>query len=324
MEGLQESVSVTAEAPLIETAKVEVSGIVTQEQMQMLPLASRQPMDLALLMPGTNQDAVRPRKANSNIGAGAFTNGSALLVDGVWNKEGNTGEPRQDFPQAAIREFKVFVSQSPAEYGWTAGGAVSFATKSGTNLFSGEVFEYFRHKNLNTQDPFEKDAGKPEPDFSRHQFGGAFGGPVIQDRVHFFTAAERTKINQFKTVVTATNFYKSLDGTFDAPEYNNMVFGRGDLLLTQDQNVFARYAWQDSDYQCEGCASASNQPFFGGAAGLQQKRYSLAGAHTYVISSRILNEMRGQWTNYHFRQHPPGARAVEDLYRRFAGADAVR
>ena len=74
----------------------------------MLPLATRQPMDLALLMPGTSQDAVRARKANSNIGAGAFTNGSALLVDGVWNKEGNTGEPRQDFPQSAIQEFKVY------------------------------------------------------------------------------------------------------------------------------------------------------------------------------------------------------------------------
>src|SRR5258705_9972014 len=99
--------------------------------MQMLPLATRQPMDLALLMPGTSQDAIRARKANSNIGAGAFTNGSALLVDGVWNKEGNTGEPRMDFPQSAIQEFKVFLSQSPAEYGWTAGGAVSMATKSG-------------------------------------------------------------------------------------------------------------------------------------------------------------------------------------------------
>jgi hypothetical protein len=91
LQGLQESVTVTADAPLVETSKVEVSGVVTQEQMQMLPLASRQPMDLALLMPGTNQDAVRARKANCNIGAGAFTNGSALLVDGVWNKEGNTG-----------------------------------------------------------------------------------------------------------------------------------------------------------------------------------------------------------------------------------------
>ena len=106
--------------------------------MQLLPLPSRQPMTLALLMPGTNADAVRPRKANANIGAGAFTMGSALLVDGVWNKEGNTGEPRQDFPQAAIREFKVYVSQSPAEYGWTAGGVVSFALGS-VFLFRGDV-----------------------------------------------------------------------------------------------------------------------------------------------------------------------------------------
>src|SRR5262245_30795639 len=149
VQGVQESVTVTAQAPVVNTTMTEVAGVITQEQMQLLPLPSRQPMSLALLMPGTNADAVRPRKANANIGAGAFTMGSALRVDGVWNKEGNTGEPRQDFPQAAIREFKVFVSQSPAEYGWTAGGVVSFATKSGTNLFTGEVFEYFRDKSLN-------------------------------------------------------------------------------------------------------------------------------------------------------------------------------
>ena len=128
---------------------------------------------------------MRPRKANANIGAGAFTMGSALLVDGVWNKEGNTGEPRQDFPQAAIREFKVYVSQSPAEYGWTAGGVVSFATKSGTNLFTGEVFEYFRDKSLNAMTKFEKESGAPKPDYRRHQFGLALGGPVLQDRLHF-------------------------------------------------------------------------------------------------------------------------------------------
>jgi hypothetical protein len=91
VQGLQESVTVTGEAPIIEVTKTDVSGVITQAQMEMLPQATRQPMDLALLLPGTNQDAVRARKANSNIGAGAFTNGSALLVDGVWNKEGNTG-----------------------------------------------------------------------------------------------------------------------------------------------------------------------------------------------------------------------------------------
>ena len=82
-------------------------------------------MALALLMPGTSQDAVRPRKFNVTVGAGGFTHAAALLVDGMWNKEGNTGEPRMDLPQAAIREFKVYVSQAPAEYGWTAGGVVT-------------------------------------------------------------------------------------------------------------------------------------------------------------------------------------------------------
>jgi len=91
VQGLSESVTVTGESPIVEVTKSDVSGVITQDQMQNLPLATRQPMDLALLMPGTSQDAVRARKANSNVGAGAFTNGSALLVDGVWNKEGNTG-----------------------------------------------------------------------------------------------------------------------------------------------------------------------------------------------------------------------------------------
>src|ERR1044071_5286486 len=156
VQGLNESVTVTGEAPIIEVTKTEVSGVVTQDQMQNLPLATRQPMDLALLLPGTNQDAARARKPNTNIGAGAFTSGSGLRVDGVWNKEGNTGEPRQDFPQSAIQEFKVFLSQSPAEYGWTAGGTVSMATKSGTNQFHGEGFEQYQNQSMSVQDPFSK------------------------------------------------------------------------------------------------------------------------------------------------------------------------
>lgn len=312
LQGVQESVSVTAEAPVVETTRSDVSGVVTQDQMQMLPLESRQPIGLALLLPGTSQDAVRPRKFNANIGAGAFTMGSALLVDGVWNKEGNTGEPRQDFPQAAIREFRVYVSQAPAEFGWTAGGAVSFATKSGTNLWSGEVFEFLRNKSLNTLNLFEEAAGIKKPDFERHQFGGALGGPIVRDRLHFFAAAERTDTTPYATVTTGRpDLYSAVEGTFAVPEYSNMVFTRGDLQVNSNQTAFARYAWQDSDFTCEGCGG--NQAFFSGN-GIQQKRYSLVAGHTWVISSRVFNEMRGQVTNYHFRQHPPGVRALESLF----------
>ena len=312
VQGVQESVSVTAQAPVVETTRSEVSGVVTQEQMQMLPLDSRQPIGLALLLPGTSQDAVRPRKFNANIGAGAFTHGSALLVDGMWNKEGNTGEPRQDFPQAAIREFRVYVSQAPAEFGWTAGGAVSFATKSGTNLWSGEVFEFFRNKSLNTLNKFEKEAGVAKPNFKRHQFGGALGGPIVQDRLHFFAASERTDTTPYATVTTGRpDLYRAIEGVFAIPEYSNMVFTRGDLQVNQAQTTFARYAWQDSDFTCEGCGG--NQALFSGN-GIQQKRYSLVAGHTWVLSSRVLNEVRGQVTNYHFRQHPPGVRPQENLF----------
>jgi hypothetical protein len=321
VQGVQESVSVTGEAPVVETTRTGVTGVVTQEQMQMLPLETRQPMGLALLLPGTSQDAVRKGKFNANIGAGAFTMASGLLVDGMWNKEANTGEPRQDFPQSAIREFRVDVSQSTAEYGWTAGGTVSFATKSGTNRFTGEAFEFLRHKNLNTRTKFEEAAGTQKPNFKRHQFGGALGGPVVRDRLHFFVAAERNDTTSYATVTTGrSDLYKALEGTFATPDYSNMVFTRGDAQLTPANTVFARYAWQDSDFACDGCGGIN--AFFSGlqggvpspTVGYQQKRYALVGGHTWVISSRMLNEMRGQFTNYHFRQHPPGVRAQENLF----------
>jgi len=315
VQGLQESVTVTGEAPVIEVTKTDVSGIVTQDQMQMLPLATRQPMDLAMLLPGTNQDAVRARKANSNIGAGAFTNGSALLVDGVWNKEGNTGEPRQDFPQSAIQEFKVMLSQSPAEYGWTAGGAVSMATKSGTNQIHGEGFEFYRNKALNTIDPFAKAAGQNKPNFSRHQYGGAIGGAVVRDKIHFFEAAEALPNNLYDNVaVRRPDLYGSLNGVFKSPEYNHMSFTRGDWQIDQKQTLFVRYAWQVSDFTCEGCAASSSNAWFSAGGGIKQHRYAWAGAHTWVLSPRVLNEVRGQWTTYLFRAHVPGVVPLKKLF----------
>ena len=316
LQGVQESLTVTGESPIVETTRTDVSGVITQQQIETLPLPTRQPVGLALLMPGTSQDGVRPRKFNVNVGAGGFTHAQALLVDGVWNKEGNTGEPRMELPQAAVREFKVYISQAPAEYGWTAGGVVTFETKSGTNLFSGEVFEHFRDKALNTMNRFERErhdtSGTPKPDFRRYQFGGALGGPIVRNRVHFFTTAERTKTNQFATVTTGRpEFYSALEGTFPIPEYSNMVFTRGDVQISPRQTAFGRYAWQDSDFTCEGCGG-KNAAF--SLNGIQQKRYSWVGGHTWVLSSRVLNELRVQATNVHFRQHPPGVRAREQLF----------
>ena len=93
-----------------------------------------------------------------------------------------------------------------------------------------------------------------------------------------------------------------------------MTFTRGDVQVTKQQNLFVRYAWQVSDFTCEGCAASSSAPWFSGGGGIKQHRYSWAGAHTWVLSPRVLNEVRGQWTNYLFRAHVPGVVPQKPLY----------
>jgi carboxypeptidase family protein len=316
LEGVQESLTVTGQSPVVETTKTDVSAVITQQQIESLPIASRQPVALALLMPGTSQDGTRPRKFNANMGAGAFTNAGAFLIDGVWNKEPCTGEPRQNYPQVAIREFKVNVSQASAEFGWTASGVVTVATKSGTNRMSGEAFEYFRDKSLNTMNKFEQLAhdtnGAPKPAYRRNQFGGAMGGPIIEDRLHFFLAAERTKEDKFITVNTGKpQFYSALEGVFPIPEYDNTFFGRVDMQIDQQQNFFVRAGLERADYTCDACggtsAAFSND-------GIKQPRTAWAGGHTWVLSSKALNEVRFQWSFYGYYPHPPGVDPTAVMY----------
>src|SRR5258706_204562 len=116
--------------------------------------ATRPAVTLALLLPGTSQDGTRPRRSNAQVGAGTLQFTTTNLADGTMNMSSKAGEPRQDFPQSAIQEFKVFTTQPPAEYGGRAGGVINVITKSGTNSFSGEGYEFFRNKAMGRLDTF--------------------------------------------------------------------------------------------------------------------------------------------------------------------------
>jgi outer membrane receptor protein involved in Fe transport len=295
IESVQETVTVTGEAPVVETTRSEVTATVTQEQIDMLPIESRQAVSLALLMPGTGTDSTRPRRTNTNIGTGSMSMFSSnYTVDGVTNMSTKAGEPRQDYPQSAIGEFKVYLQNAPAEYGGRTGGVIAVVTKSGTNRFSGEAFEFFRDKSLNAMNKFEKarhdEQGDPKPDFRRHQFGGALGGPIIQDRLHFMLAAERTDQEETKIVNTGEpQFYSGLEGPYPYKNESTLFFVRGDYQISPQQNLFLRYASQGSTTLCEGCggSTAAN-------AGLDLyiPRDSLVVGHTWVIGTRTLNEFR--------------------------------
>ena len=155
---LQESVTVTGEAPVVETTRTEVGAVVTQEQISVLPVQDRSVVNLTLLVPATGQDTARVKRPNASVGAAIGTASTNFLVDGVPNVTAKTAEPRSDIPQAGVREFAVHTSQQPAQYGWRPGGTVSIVTKSGTNVFTGEAFEFFRNQAMNRLDKFAQAA----------------------------------------------------------------------------------------------------------------------------------------------------------------------
>jgi hypothetical protein len=158
LQSVQETVSVIAEAPVVETTQTEVAAVVTQEQIEGLPVANRLPISLALLLPGTSMNNLSGRRPTATIGAGGGNGGQMNLyyADGGMNMSNNSGQQHLEVPQSAIREFKVNISQGSAEFN-AVGGVVQVATKSGTNQFHGEVFEFLRDKSLNAFDRLEKD-----------------------------------------------------------------------------------------------------------------------------------------------------------------------
>ena len=308
IQAVLESVTVTGQSPTIDTTKSEVAGVVTQQQIDTLPVNSRQFLNLALLMPGTSQDSARSFYNNVQIGAGTTFYSNGFLVDGVNNTWAEEGEPRQNFPQGAVEEFKVNTSGFPAEFGLATGGLVQIVTKSGSNRWSGEAFEYFRDKSLNALNIYEEQRhnqfGDPKPGFRRNQFGGSLGGPIIKDRTHFYVSAERTKTDQYFTVNTGKpQLYSALEGTFLQPVTSNLFSGRLDHEINQDQSVFFRYGQEGGKKTCLGCGgtAAANAGF-----DFQKPAYSAVVGHTWVASPRLLNEIRFQYAYAEYQVIPGG------------------
>ena len=307
--GVQESVTVAGTAPVIDITTTEVSTVVTQEQIETLPIPNRQAGSLALLLPGT-QLPTGTRRARPTVGAGgANANLTTSYVDGGQNQIYNSGQEFLEVPQSGIREFRVNISGASAQYS-AIGGVVLTATKSGTNQFHGEVFEFFRNTSLNAMDKFEQEAhdtrGAPKPEYRRNQYGGALGGPIVQNRAHFFAALERTKEPKTVTVRTGQpQFYSAVEGNFPAGYERRQLLLRGDLQINQAQSVFLRYVWDKEYTFCEECGG-----FMAGNTGTDTNspRDSLLAAHTWVISSRVLNEVRSQLPVSHLENlgGPPG------------------
>src|SRR5436190_1732352 len=198
LQSVSETITVAGTSPVVDTTKAEIAGVVTHQQIETLPINSRQYLSLALLMPGTTIDGTRSFFATVNVGGSMTFNGTGNMVDGTINSWAEDGEPRQDVPEGAVEEFKISNALYKAEFGLATGGVVEVVTKSGGNTLRGTAFEYFRDKALNARGVFEA----VKPDYRRDQFGGSVGGPIVRDKVRVFGSFERTDTKEFYTVRT--------------------------------------------------------------------------------------------------------------------------
>jgi hypothetical protein len=218
--GLQDAITVSAEAKEIQVDSVKVTTAISSKFIQDLPLVVggqlRSPLDLSLIAPeaktGTSGDGGR---GNIVIGGGQ-EGGWDLTVDGVSATPGAPFEQRLwttlNSPSVeAITEFAVDTNGFKAEFGHAGGGAVSFVSRSGTNQWRGKVFEFMRDDAFDSNDYFSKALGRAKPSLSQHDFGGVFGGPVMipklyngRDKTFFFAAYEayRNKTSAAPRVAT--------------------------------------------------------------------------------------------------------------------------
>ena len=180
-----------------------ISAVVENERILELPLNGRNPADLVLMVGAAVQTATAtsrsaPGGVRISVGGG-FETGVAYVLDGAdHNNQQENINYALPFPDA-LQEFRVATSGLTAQNGVKSGAAVNAVTKSGTNRFSGNAFEFMRHYRFNATNPFAAigpDGERTDDGLKRNQFGGTLGGPIVRDKLFFFGAYQATANRQ--------------------------------------------------------------------------------------------------------------------------------
>jgi hypothetical protein len=337
--GTEESITVVGTAAIVDTRSAAMSAVVTEKTISELPLNGRNYIDLALLQPGVNSFSEKDSTSSSNRGTKLNINGmsfrsNSYLLDGA-NMRGYAGTATVSAAETTlgvdtIMEFRVVTNAYSADYGRAMGGVISLVTKSGTNHVRGSGFEFFRNSAMDARNFFDR--GADPPPFTRHQFGGSFGGPVQKDHLFFFGGVERL---QEDLGITTTSFvpteaarsgalfpinpmvapYLKLFpapnagdasaaqgiGIFtyekNQPTRENFYQGRFDYTLSDKDSVFARYTYDAADQTV-----TAGFPEYGTDSVSRNQFFTTE--YKRIFSPAVLNTARFSHSRLRFEQLP--------------------
>jgi hypothetical protein len=225
---VSERVEVVAEVSMLNTDTAAQGTVISDEKIQSLPLNGRQFIDLAFLSPNVNgggrsvqQNQVRLNQDGGFSASGNRTNNNGFLLDGVSNVDLDYMSLSLTPVLDTISEFQVQTAQLTAEYGHSAGAQINVVTKSGTNEWHGDAWEFVRNRVFDAR--LFNDPGNL-PQYQRNQFGATGGGPIRKNRLFIFGGYERLTLRQAGGGLTTVTVPTSLERQGDFSQSNTVIY----------------------------------------------------------------------------------------------------
>src|SRR3984957_4294979 len=196
---VSETIEVTAQAPLVNADNANISSDISAQQVVELPLNLRNVYGLAFLNSSVNNTAEFQIVGGNGISGsadqdisffnfgGTFFNTAAYLLDGTWDTGADWGGVAYVPSVEDVQEFKIQTNAFTAQYGWSSGNVINVVTKSGSNAFHGDAYDFLRNSGLDARNYFNNST---QPLFHRQQFGATLGGPIRKGKTYFFAYYE--------------------------------------------------------------------------------------------------------------------------------------
>ena len=224
--GTTETVTVVAESSVINTANAEVATTINERQIRELPTITRNVYDLVSTSSNVTPDDGSGRGTGYAIN-GARSASTNVLLDGSANNDEFSATVGQQVPLDSVQEFSVITNNFSAQYGRATGGIVNVATKSGTNQFRGTGYEFYRADELAANTFQNNSLGIEKGDFSRHQMGFSIGGPIVRDKLHFFTNLEYIRVRSADTLISWVPTQEFINASGPATRSFFQAYGQG-------------------------------------------------------------------------------------------------
>jgi hypothetical protein len=310
--GLDTRVTVSGDTTLLEAARSQIAGTVTQSEVQNLPMNGRNFLDLALLIPGvspTNIGSTQLFPETSAVPGQGISIASQrnlsnnFIVDGLSANDDAAGLSGIPYGVDAVEQLQVVTSGGQAELGRALGGYINVVTRSGTNAFRGTLYDFVRDDSVNAPNAL---SGTTLP-MDQQQYGASLGGPLVRNRTFFFGNVEQRLLDQTGLVtilpdnvpvinarLLATSYPGSAvaTGIYPNPVHSANALAKLDHHVSGSDHMTFRYALYHVTSDNSRGAGALNAPT--ASAGLDNVDHTVGFGNTWTMSPQMVNETRAQ------------------------------